>query len=654
MSLVSLSKKIFKLLFELDEDRKKYSKEYIGDLHRQARLLHLPGSIMGIFVWLGFAFDTDRKLHPEFPELFYFRIGLSLICLFLLILFCLDKYLKIRTRGKGLGWGYFLFLYLLNATAFFTGRIADDPTYVSGFQIAVMTLVFMPFPRRAIVLFYIGSIFSFLIAVLIYHPNLSTNSASYSMQNLTISYLVGFFSGFIMERFRFTTFLSRHKILEKNKEISLSMTQIQNLKTKQDGDYFLTTLLFNPLIGKEVESGFVKIEYTIRQHKKFMFREKEYELGGDYISVYNLILQGKKYKAFVNGDAMGKSVQGAGGAIVLGAVYNSIIIRSKMDPNSSNRSPERWLTDCFMDLQKVFETFDGGMLVSAIFGLLEETSGTLYYINLEHPWMVLFRDGKADFVDHEHHFYKLGVTGITSSVAISVLKLKQGDKVFCGSDGKDDLIMEESSSGKRVINEDETQFLQRLEEVNGNLYEMESKLRSYGNFSDDFSLISLEYTGESHSRPNKNYYEAKDAMLAHDFEKALEILSDGFDPVAASSKELKLLARLYEKKENIFQALEYAGMALEIDPSDTAWLLHTSLLFKRVFAQTKSMTYLGEAQELSERVRLRDPRNVKNMIHLADIYRLQGNKERANYLLGKIDEGERNHPILKKLVSKII
>lgn len=90
------------------------------------------------------------------------------------------------------------------------------------------------------------------------------------------------------------------------------MAQIQDLKTKQDGDYFLTTLLFNPLVGKEVESGFVKIDYTIRQHKKFSFREKEYELGGDYVSVYNLILQGKKYKAFVNGDAMGKSIQGAG------------------------------------------------------------------------------------------------------------------------------------------------------------------------------------------------------------------------------------------------------------------------------------------------------------------------------------------------------
>ncbi|BDA77518.1 hypothetical protein LPTSP3_g04480 [Leptospira kobayashii] len=653
MSFVSFTKKTFKSLFELDEDRKKYAKDYLDDLHRQARLLHLPGSFIGVFVWLGFAFDTDKKLHPEFPELFYFRIGLSLICLFFLMLYFVDKYFKIRARGKGLGWAYFLFLYLLNATAFLTGRIADDPTYVSGLQIAVMSLVFMPFQRRTIVLFYIGSIFCFLTSVLIFHPNLSTDSASYSMQNLAISYLVGFFSGFIIERFRFTTFISRHRILEKNKEISLSMAQIQDLKTKQDGDYFLTTLLFNPLVGKEVESGFVKIDYTIRQHKKFSFREKEYELGGDYVSVYNLILQGKKYKAFVNGDAMGKSIQGAGGAIVLGAVYNSIIIRSKMDPNSSNRSPERWLKDCFTDLQKVFETFDGGMLVSAIFGLLEETSGTLYYINLEHPWMILFRDGKAGFVENEHHFYKLGVTGIPSQIAISVFKLKQGDKIFCGSDGKDDIVIEESSGGKRIINEDETQFLQRLEEANGNLYEMESRLKSYGSFSDDFSLISLEYTGENHFKPSKNYFEAKDAMLAHDFEKALDLLSESFNPVVASPKELKLLARLYEKKENLLQALEYAGMVLEIDPSDTAWLLHTSLLFKRVFAQTKFMTYLGEAQELSERVRLRDPENVKNLIHLADIYRLQGDKERANYLLSKVGAEEENHPILKRLVNKI-
>ncbi len=654
MSKFSPFTNFLKKILDLTPERQEYAEAYYEELNRQSRILHIPGSILGIFCWLGFAFDTDPKLHPEFPELFYFRMGLSLFSASFLLIIYISHLFRLNLRGKGLGWSYAYIAYLLNATAFFTGRIADDPAYVSGFQMVIMILPFMPFPRRAVFIYYPISIFIFLVSVLIYRPNLSTVSAAYSMQNLVLSYVLGLFSGYIIERFRFNSFLSHQKILLKNKEVSESMDEIRALKNKQDGDYFLTTLLFNPLIAKETESSMVRIEYVLNQHKKFFFREKEYSLGGDYLSVYNLILQGKKYKAFINGDAMGKSIQGAGGAIVLGAVYNSIIIRSKMDPNSSNRSPERWLKDCFMDLQKVFETFDGGMLVSAVLGLLDETSGTLYYINLEHPWMVLYRDGKASFIKSESHFYKLGVSGIQSELSISTFRMKQGDKIFCGSDGKDDIIIEELANGKRVINEDETEFLHRLEMAEGDTLKVESELRSFGLFSDDFSLISLEFVGENSPRPNKNFSAAREALIAKQYDDALRLLTEYQTPLAASSNEYKLFSRIHEKRDDLFSAIDYAGMALEADPSDTDWLFHTSLLFKRMYSLQKSAAYLSESQELSERVRLRNPQNIKNLIHLADIYRLQGNKERASYLIAKVNRISPNDLMAEALAKKLV
>ena len=36
-------------------------------------------TFLGIFAWLGYALDTDTKLHPEFEELFYFRILLTIM-----------------------------------------------------------------------------------------------------------------------------------------------------------------------------------------------------------------------------------------------------------------------------------------------------------------------------------------------------------------------------------------------------------------------------------------------------------------------------------------------------------------------------------------------------------------------------------------------
>ncbi|XDD48774.1 SpoIIE family protein phosphatase [Leptospira sp. WS92.C1] len=647
-------RKYFRLLFDINEDRIRYSKEYIADLHRQARILHYPGSIIGVFVWLGFAFDTDQKLHPEFPDLFYYRIGLSLLSTAFLILILIDKFARTRFRGKGLEWAYILFLYLLTVTAFFTGRISDDPNYVSGLQIVVMSMVFMPFPRRALILLYSISIFAFLSSVLIYHPNLSTNQASYSMQNLAISYVLGFFSGFIVERYRFSNFISHYKILEKNREISENMQQIQNLKEKQDGDYFLTSLLLDPLIAKKTTNGPIQIEFALNQYKKFEFREKQYELGGDYLSAFDLILQGKRFKAFVNGDAMGKSIQGAGGALVLGAVYNSVIIRSRMDPDSANRSPERWLKDCFTDLQKVFETFNGSMLVSAVLGLIEEETGTLYYLNVEHPWLILYRDNTASFIDPETHFYKLGVGGINGQVYVRVFAMKPGDKIFCGSDGKDDLILNESFDGKRKINEDENEFLRRVEEAKGKLPEIEKLLLSVGRFSDDYSLLSIEYSiTDSQTKDQDRFSKAKKAALSKDFAGALKIYKNSPEGESYSSEDLKLLARLYDKIGDFSKALQCAFEAIDLEPANHELLFYTSLLTKRVYSKTKDPNLLKKGEELSERFRLRFPDHVKNLIHLADIYRLRGNLSRASYLIARAGELEPENEKVKELQKLI-
>ncbi|TGL76654.1 PP2C family protein-serine/threonine phosphatase [Leptospira yasudae] len=655
MNLPNSFKRYLRLIFDINEDRIRHEKEYMDDLHRQARFLHYPGSIIGIFVWLGFALDTDRKLHPEFPELFYFRIGLTLLSIFFLVSLVIDRVLGTKIRGKGLEWAYILFLYILNVTAFFTGRIADDPNYVSGLQIVVMSMVFMPFPRKFLFSVYALSIAAFLCAVLIYHPNLSTNQASYSMQNLAISYILAAFSGFIVERYRFSNFISHFKILEKNREISENMEQIQNLKEKQDGDYFLTSLLLDPLIAKKTENGPVKIDFALNQYKKFVFREKEYELGGDYLSAYDLTLQGRKFKAFINGDAMGKSIQGAGGALVLGAVYNSVIIRSKMDPDSANRSPERWLKDCFTDLQKVFETFDGSMLVSAVLGLVEEATGTLYYLNIEHPWLILLRDGKASFIDPETHFYKLGVGGINAQVYVRLFQMKPGDRIFCGSDGKDDLILDESADGKRKINEDETEFLRRVEEAKGELSEIENLLLSVGSFSDDYSLLSIEYNGKTFkSGTGDRFSRAKKAALSKDFAGALNAYENSENEISDSPEELKLLARLLEKSGDIARALENANRALNLDPADHELLLYSSLLAKREYSKSKNAEFLKKAEESSERFRLRFPNHVKNLIHLADIYRLQGNRSRAKYLIERAIELEPHNERgieLQKLIS---
>ncbi|PJZ44474.1 SpoIIE family protein phosphatase [Leptospira brenneri] len=629
---------------DLTPERKIYNQDYVNELDRHTRIIQIPGSFIGVFGMLGFAFGTDAELHPEFPELFYFRIGFSLLCFFYIVFIIYNHFKNKLSSWEGLTWAYITYAYLLFTAALYTGRIADDSPYVSGYQMLVMILPFLPLPRKTLFIYYPVSILIFAISVIVYKPDLSTAAAAYSMQNLAISYVIGIFSGLIMERYRFHSFLN-------HKKITKTVDEIQALKSQQDGDYFLTTLLFDPLIGKETDGNAITIKTLLSQYKKFHFRNKEYQLGGDYLSVYNLILQGKRYKAFINGDAMGKSIQGAGGAIVLGAVYNSIVIRSKMDPASSNRSPERWLHDCYLDLQKIFETFDGAMLVSAVLGLLEESTGTLYFINLEHPWIILYRDGKARFIEDEIHYYKLGVMEVPTNRFISVFQMKKGDKIICGSDGKDDIVISETGRF-REINENHNLILECLEESSGNIETLMSNLRSKGKFSDDLSLISLEYNLALLSKPGIHWIEAKELIKEKEHSKALDVLLSYNSALDISIKELKYITRLYEKEGVLLKAVEYASLALENFPSDTGWMFHTSVLYKRLYSIYKSQSFLSESQELSERVRLRQPSNIRNMIHLADVCRLNGDRDRFTFLLKQIQLRDPNHEKLKELLVK--
>ncbi|MBK6605036.1 MAG: SpoIIE family protein phosphatase [Leptospiraceae bacterium] len=122
--------------------------------------------------------------------------------------------------------------------------------------------------------------------------------------------------------------------------------------------------------------------------KRFQFKNRNSELGGDICITGNLRFgNGKdRYIFFFNGDAMGKSMQGAGGAIVAGTVVNSILARSARNNKIQKISPREWITETYLELNGVFNTFDGSMLMSCACGVINEKTGQMWYFNAEHPW----------------------------------------------------------------------------------------------------------------------------------------------------------------------------------------------------------------------------------------------------------------------------
>lgn len=423
------------------------------------------------------------------------------------------------------------------------------------------------------------------------------------------------------------------KVKDRTLELEKSLAVVNELKFQQDGDYFLTHLLLKPLGKNQVSSERINIQFLLHQKKKFEFKGKEYEIGGDLNIAHNISLQGKKYTVFVNSDAMGKSMQGAGGALVLGAVFQSIIERTMFSSGTYSQSPERWLKNAFVEMHKIFEGFDGSMLVSLILGLIEEETGFLYFINAEHPWLILYRDDRATFLETELSYRKLGTKGIESGVYIKTFSLQPGDILFSGSDGKDDLVLFESkqSGAERMINQDENLILKYIEASKGELSVLYEELNRAGEITDDLSIVRVDYVGKPATRIEQNfiktYVEAKKIAENGDPNQAIASLKQLLaDYPHTHAKLHKLLAKLLFKSKDYGQAAEHAQAYMEAYPHDLAFMELTSILWRKAGKTNRAV-------EIAERIRLRDPNLTKNTFHLVSLYLMLGNHQRAHSIL---------------------
>ena len=299
----------------------------------------------------------------------------------------------------------------------------------------------------------------------------------------------------------FTTIQKHNKQLEerieeRTNELKETLSEVQELRIQQEGDYFLTTLIAEHLMQNRNKSPYIKIDFLTEQKKTFQFKGKTRHLGGDISIAGNLNFLGKKFTMFFNGDAMGKSMQGAGGALVIGSLVNSIMSRSAANKRVITKESDRWLRETFFEIQKVMEAFDGTMFVSYILGVIEDETGLLQFFNAEHPLSIIYRDGKANFIEDGITAHKLGMP-FNVDVGLIQFQLQPGDVIFCGSDGKDDLILNKGSSGTRIINENRKLFLKIIEMSEGQLDKIYSNLVNKGELSDDLSIVRISFKENS-------------------------------------------------------------------------------------------------------------------------------------------------------------
>ncbi len=427
-----------------------------------------------------------------------------------------------------------------------------------------------------------------------------------------------------------------NKVQDRTAKLQKTLDAVRELKMQQDGDYFLTSLLLKPLGGNFVSGSPVNVDILISQKKKFHFGKWDAELGGDFCAAHRIVLRGRSYVVFLNGDAMGKSMQGAGGALVLGTAFKATIARTQTVTRVRERYPETWLKECFLELQNVFVSFDGSMLVSLVLGLIDEESGLLYYLNAEHPWSVLYRGGKAVFTEDELWLRKVGIAGLENNFRLTTFKFQSDDVLIVGSDGRDDLEMG-GGNGQRIINEDESRFLRIVEEGKGDLKAIYSAIQNVGEIIDDLSLMRIAFREDAAVRMvdaslhSHKLNEVRDALSSGDTPAAIRHLKEAYQKKYSIERTARALYRLYVRTKDYSAAASFCDSHSEKHPEDLDFLYYAACALKR-------NREFDRAADYGERCRIRKPDHLKNLINLSDIYRLTANKERAVMILNEAAE----------------
>jgi len=427
----------------------------------------------------------------------------------------------------------------------------------------------------------------------------------------------------------------KEQVITASKQLKRSLDLVNELKTQQDGDYYLTSLLLNPLGVNAVDEGLnVEVDFFTKQKKSFEFKNQKKNIGGDISIAHTLNFSNGPVTVVLNADAMGKSMQGAGGALVLGAVFQSIIERTRI---LSDVDAETWLKHTFLELQKVFESFDCSMLVSIYIAVLENNTGTLYYLNAEHPWGVLYRDGKAIFLQNRSYYRKLGTPGLQDDISIDHIQLREGDLIILGSDGRDDIALPSPESNVRVINEDESLFLKHVETADGRLKEMVELISAQGEITDDLSLVRIHYSGTKANTVVKEKHtasvllrDAKQLVDSGQHQEATQLLRRAYHSASAGPRALRAALNLAMQMKEYGLAVNIGEKLMRVQNNDF------EVMYLVAFAERK-LNHLDKALHYAENIRASDTNtNLMNLNLLAEIYVALEQREKANSVLDEI------------------
>ena len=344
--------------------------------------------------------------------------------------------------------------------------------------------------------------------------------------------------------------------------------------------------------------------------------------------------------------------------------YMSIMARSAANKRILEMTPEQWLSDVYTEVNSVFKTFNGTMVLSATVILVNDFTGEMLFWNAEHPFTIIYRDESAKFIEDSLCLRKLGLDS-EFDFEVKRFQLVPGDMVLLASDGRDDIDLTPTEA-IRTINDDENMILGIINEANCDIGEIVRIIKSKGDVTDDLSFLRIDYKVNYEEEVaaisnsdipqfedkeisnqldvNKIYQQSKQLYQSGEVEKALDLLSGAYSAEQTNPKLNKLLGLLSLKGKDYDTAVKVLTQYLSQDPDTHEIWYYLSI------AQKKLGDYLNSL-ESAKRVYDLNPDSINNLINLSDLYRINGKYEDAKIYSEKVISLDSENKNAKKILS---
>ncbi len=194
---------------------------YMGKLEQQASIMLIPTIIVASFIWLPYI-ELDIKLHPELPQLIFFRLAATAAAMVTLGLSFLPFFKK-RRYALLVG----ICLFIETAAGVILGLVKADPVYMGGYSLMFVILPLLPLKKEHTLMILACSCTAFGLVGWMSEMTFHLMDQRYGGYDFISALIVSVTATFMMETIRRRNYSNHKSLNQAHEDLQETMLELQ-------------------------------------------------------------------------------------------------------------------------------------------------------------------------------------------------------------------------------------------------------------------------------------------------------------------------------------------------------------------------------------------------------------------------------------------